>query len=281
MDLQFSICSWPAAYYMSQTYSWVKGMFYVKPMGLYFEVPPKKKHRKRSSKKRIMFMIRFEHVSRVEKKIANLIYPAIVVYGAKQDRDRYWFASFPNRKSSYNMIVHFWKEHLAMIQRGDSVSTPGTIISNNEYSDIVLHDSMSELDIWLSRWRFVSRPITEPILLGKDGIHHAYVFPIIYNRFIPDKVMAQYEGVLRISNEGLTILSNNQHKIFHYKLEDITEIRILNPYQMIIWKISEHGYTDVSYAIVSTRLVEIIKVLYFINSLKKIVSTGILAIYIT
>ncbi len=134
--------------------------------------------------------------------------------------------------------------------------------------DLSVADNMiTGLESWLGRWKLPEATLeTEPLeVIHSGNVPKIHEFHILYSLKTAkstgaNSMDASQNGVLRVSNEGVTIMQNQGEPVKHFKPRDISEIRVHSPWEVQIVQF-QIGQPDICYNIMSTKMPQALGIL--------------------
>ncbi|KAH3715398.1 synaptosomal-associated protein 47-like isoform X1 [Dreissena polymorpha] len=239
-----------------------------------------------------------DHVTDIRKATTGLFFGAIVV--TDRSKSETWISSLDDRESTYRMIVHFWKACLfsketdSKTSRGPQVQTKmgqkllsivhdsqetlskAAVQLNSQGGQIanmmdIMSDIHNDLDIserlvedvdsWLGRWQIPKQVENiNPVFVNKSDVPQVFEYEILFTKLEMNKANMKQVGSMRLSPDGVTILTNKNTNEYHFTWPNISKIEVVTPWEI---KVIRHqiGKADLVYSAVSANMVAILKVL--------------------
>ncbi|XP_069778242.1 synaptosomal-associated protein 47 isoform X2 [Narcine bancroftii] len=122
MNKDLCIHSWRGSYYLQSEKRWVYGKLSLTPSQLTF-----------TSDKHGLTLTSFKLscITGIKKETSSFIFSSLTVSVA--GGEKHWFSSLqPNRTAVFNVIEHFWREHLLSSERGEVEADPRSLSKGRE-----------------------------------------------------------------------------------------------------------------------------------------------------
>ncbi|XP_013383810.1 synaptosomal-associated protein 47-like [Lingula anatina] len=284
----FSIVKWPAAYWYKKKRRWIYGNFYMFHDCIIF-------HHEKQNKRLIQVQIPFDSIFQICKGSSMFVYAALII---AVKNDQHWFSALPNRDGAYVMLEHFWKERLASKKHDRKKGSKGKTQKGQEllkitadsektlqkaatqlhhqgeqldatmattfdiHADLdVTENIISGLESWLGKWSAsVNVPAEAHVVLSPGDIPKIQEYPVLFQKFSRKHENTWQQGVFEISPEGLIIKDQLNAIVQFYGVKDVSKVKVTTPWEIEISKFMT-GQPDVKYRIMSTKMVQILKVL--------------------
>ncbi|KAK3589032.1 hypothetical protein CHS0354_007980 [Potamilus streckersoni] len=244
-----------------------------------------------------ILIIPYDNLKDVKKATTGLVFGAIVV---STKTDKHWLSSFEDRESVYNALCHFWssklfrkegrngaafscesqtkmgKKLIGILQDSEKTLTNAANKLQHQGHQIdlaiaTMDDFQQDLDIadnlvtglekWLGPWKLPAEYTkVDPVIVSRADIPDVFEYEVLHTRLETGKVNTQNLGLLRIAKEGIILLTSKQKVVQYLKWGDVSKIRVVSPWEIMIIKYNI-GLADLVYAVVSSDMVAILKVL--------------------
>lgn len=287
----YPIRSWTLCYYVDKSRTWVYGDLSVHMNGVSFQSSV-------DTKPPLKFKLIFNDFTGVKKTTTGLIFSALVII--LSNGCKHWFSSIPDRESLYNCVHYFWKCSLLTSKKPDksqvgfanrtekgrqllsivhdtdktlrgaaeSLSIQGAQIDSAMGTMLDIHNDldvadglMSGLESWFGKWKMPKEyNYVEPVFVSKDDISEVLEYEILYTKLQVGKASMQNVGLLRVSKEGLFILTEKQKVVHKFKWSDISLVKVVTLWEIVVTRFLI-GEPDLSYSIISSGLRSLLKLL--------------------
>lgn len=287
----YPIRSWRLCYYEDKSRRWITGDLFVHMNGVAFESSF-------DTKPPLKFKLISNDFTEVKKTTTGLIFGALVI--VLSDGHKHWFSSIPDRESLYNCVHYFWKCSLLSSGKRDksqvgfanrtekgrqllsiahdtdqtlrgaaeSLSIQGAQIDSamgtmlDIHNDLDVADGLIDgLETWLGKWKMPKEyNYMEPVFVSKDDISEVLEYEILYTKLQVGKASMQNVGLLRVSKEGLIILTEKQKVVHKFKWSDISQVKVVTLWEIVVTRFLI-GEPDLSYSIISSGLRSLLKLL--------------------
>ncbi|ELU15463.1 hypothetical protein CAPTEDRAFT_121090 [Capitella teleta] len=280
------IAEWKCSYYDSSRKKWLSGILQLTKSRIRVLTPPPKRKAPADSSQAVYMTVALDNVTDIKKATSGYVFKCVVV----TSRDgQHWFSSLPVRDNVYNILNHFWRNRLmptpekrhsfpSNSKRGAEllrlaqdpeqslVEAGEMLMKQGEEMEYLVFEEKPQgvLASWFSKWRVPKEYLTEGIaFVNSKGIPIVHEFPVLFCRGettkIPEKVL-QTPGVLRVSKDGISILTEGQVPCHYFKPREVTVVKILTPWRILIANYRSNE-VDVSYIVTSSHMVKLIRVL--------------------
>ncbi|KAL3831840.1 hypothetical protein ACJMK2_023540 [Sinanodonta woodiana] len=280
-----NIREYSGSLYLVDTRKWIYGTLAFKSDVIIFDSENK------------ILIIPYGTLTDVKKTTTGLVFGAIVI---STKTDKHWLSSFEDRESVYNTLCHFWNSKLFRKEgRKGAVSSCGSqtkmgkkligILQDSEktlsnaantlqhqghqidlamatmddlHQDLDIADNLvTGLERWLGPWKLPAEYTkVDPVIVSRADIPDVFEFEVLHTRLETGKMTTQNLGLLRIAKEGIILLTSKQKVIQYLKWGDVSKIRVVSPWEIMIIKYNI-GLADLVYAVVSSDMVAVLKVL--------------------
>lgn len=262
--------------------------------------PPKKKNGEENSAPAVYMTLSLDNITDIRKANSGYVFKCVVVTAKESQhwfsslpvRDNvynvlthFWrnrFMPTPEKRHSFPSHTKRGAELLRLVQDPEqSLLEAGEMLIRQgeelDYSlgikfDMVENFSVgdkprSSLEEWFGKWRVPKEYLNEGIeFVNSKGIPIVHEFPILFYKgdcnLTPEKEakLVQTPGIARVSNKGISILTEGQVPCHHYAPKDVSVVKILTPWKIMIarYRIDEPA---ISYVITSSHMVKMIRVL--------------------
>lgn len=293
---QYPICKWEASYYNEDQREWLYGELLVSQTALRFVAPADAKLNK-SLTEAYLKLISYGVITEIKKLTSSFVYSCVTVFTGKQ---QHWFSSLPKRGNVFNVVMHFWRNTLIPEVKvtGGEIQKPTTlgqkmlqVAADSEktlqsageqlqiqgeqldHATGVMYDLHSDLDVaehlmsglesWMGRWKMPKQPIPiEPLeIINARAVPKVTEVSVIYSNSVARNEQTDVKnGSVRILKEGVTIIDDKGIPVFHYCPKDISLIKVISPWEIVISKY-QIGEPDITYIFISSNMMEIIQAL--------------------
>lgn len=261
-----NICEWAASLYDDRSRTWKFGTLGILASEICFTPIPSVGQTNNGT-----VSIPYVDVIDIKKSTTGLIFGAIFV--VTKDNKKIWFSSLPDRNGIHGALIHFWKAEL-FLQDGKSKASAkkgqtkmgqkllsivqdseDTLVKASEqfyhqgrqldhalntmddlHNDLdVAENLVEELESWLGRWRLPEQyQSIDPVFVDKSEIPDVYEYEVIFTKVETNRTNLRQVGSLRISKDGITIVNMKMKNEHHYRWADVSEIRVLTPWEIMI-----------------------------------------------
>lgn len=287
MDIR--ICEWTASMYCEKKRVWFYGSLSLLPEEIVFQPSDKSADTK-------VTRIQYSNICKVEKTRTGLVYGAI--YLLLSTNTKVWFSSLEDRVGVHEAIKHFWKSSLVgkentvkkkqvgktvMGQKllgivNDSQETLSTaavqlhgqgqqfdhMLTNmfDIHNDLdIAENVLEDIDSWFGRWRLPDEYVSiDPVIINKSDIPEFFEYEILLTKLEASKMNARRIGTVRLSKDGITLLNSQMRTEHHYRWADVSYVRVITPWEIVLTQ-NKIGSPDLSYSLVSTIMVAVIRLL--------------------
>lgn len=285
------ICKWTVSLYDDKTRKWNYGTLAIVAEDIVFKPNECGVHDNG-------LVIPFEDIIDVKKSTTGLVFGA--VYILTKTNKKIWFSSLSDRGDVYRALRHFWQSRLLfqkntgeikiakesqtkmgqkllgiVTESEKSLSTAavqlhsqGRQLDNAAVTMLDLHNDLDvaerlvdDIDSWFGRWRLPDQYQTiDPVIVNKTDIPDIFEYEVLLTKLETNRVNRRQVGNLRISKDGLTILNEKMRTEFHFRWTDVSQIRVVTPWEMMVLQY-QIGKPDLVYSLVSANMVAILRLL--------------------
>ena len=283
------VCQWSVSLYEEKARKWNFGTISMKPYGIEFLSDSEEK---KASERTVIL---FEDVIDVKKATTGLVFGA--VYVVTKENKKIWFSSLMDRNGFHGTLTHFWKARLfqrgdegslcsgggrktklgqtlvgivqdsqdTLSQAAVQLHGQGRQIDSSLWAMSELHNDLdvaerfvTDLESWVGRWRLPKQYSSAgPVVVNKCDIPEVFETEIVYNKFETGKANPRIVGLLRLCRDGLYIMSQKQTLIHHFKWADVSKIRVVTPYEVMVIQY-QLGKPDLVYGFVCADMMAIL-----------------------
>ena len=286
---EVTICQWSVSLYDEKARKWNFGTLNMTADGIEFLSDDEK-----NTSERIMIL--FEDLIDIKKATTGLVFGAVYVvtrenkkiwFSSLMDRNgfygtlnHFWKAQlFSKRGDKGNLesgggrktklgqtlvgLVHDCQDTLstAAVQ----LNAQGRQIDSSLWTMSELHNDLdvaerfvTDLESWVGRWRLPKQySSVDPVVVNQCDIPQVFETEIVYNKLETGKANPRIVGLLRLSRDGLYIMSQKQTLIHHFKWSDVSKIRVVTPYEVMVIQY-QFGKPDLVYGLVCANMMAIL-----------------------
>jgi synaptosomal-associated protein 47 len=281
------IAEWKCSYYDISRKKWLSGILQLTKSRIRVLMTPNKKSLPAESSQAAVYLsLALDNITDIRKATSGYVFKCVVVTA----RDgQHWFSSLPVRDNVFNTLNHFWRNRLmptpekrhsfpcnskrgaellrlaqdpeqSLLEAGEMLMRQG-----EELEYLVFEEKpQSPLAAWFSRWRVPKEYLVEDIeFTNAKGVPIVHEFPILFCRGettkTPEKVPLT-PGILRVSKDGISILTEGQVPCHLFKPKEVTAVKIVTPWRIVIADYRSNA-SEISYIITSSHMVRLICVL--------------------
>ena len=286
------ISQWALCLYDDKTRKWIHGVLDLKADRVEF-IPADSK----VSNNKGMLPIPFEDWIDIKKSTTGLVFGA--VYIVTKENKKLWFSSIQDRDGFYGSLRHFWKAQLLQGKEQKSISDgqgkttilgqklvgivrdsqdtlsqaavqlneQGRQIDSSLWTMSDLHNDLDvaenlvkTLETWTGRWRLPKQyNVVDPVLVNQCDIPEMFETEVVHSKVDPGKANPRNIGPLRLCSDGVFIMSLKQTLVHHFKWSDVSKIRVITPYEIMIIQYNL-GKPDLAYSVVSANMNAILRI---------------------
>ena len=287
------VCQWSVSLYDEKKRKWNFGVVSMTPDGIDFLPDGEEKN----TSKRIM--IPFEGVIDIKKATTGLVFGAVYIvtkdnkkiwFSSLMDRNgfhgtlcHFWKARLFQKRSDEESLgsgggrkTKLGQTLVGIVQDSqDTLSkaavqlhAQGRQIDSSLWAMSELHNDLdiaerlvTDLESWVGRWRLPKQyDSTDPVVVNKCDIPEVFETEIVYHKLETGKANPRIVGLLRLSRDGLYIMSQKQALIHHFKWGDVSKMRVVTPYEVMIIQY-QLGKPDLVYGFVCADMIAILKLM--------------------
>lgn len=285
------ICNWTVSLYNDKKRKWMYGVLNLRADEVEFSPSDKK-----SSPNGSDVMIPLEDWIDIKKATTGMVFGA--VYIVTKDNKKHWFSSLEDREGFYGTLNHFWKAQLfqkkdqtrsasgvgrktklgetlvGLVQDSQETLSGAAVQLHSQGRQIdsslwTMSDLHNDLDVaerlvkdvesWVGRWRLPKQYNTvDPVVVNKCDIPEVFETEVVYSKLEVGKSNPRVVGLLRMCRDGVYILSQKQSLIHHFRWSDVSKIRVVTPYEMMIVQYCL-GKADLVYCVVCANMMAILR----------------------
>lgn len=289
---EVAICNWQASLYDKKTGKWIYGCALILPDKIMFT----KNSDGRSDE--YVLSVLFEDIIEVKKATTGLIFGAICILTKQNDstwmssfsnRDEvyvalhhFWKSQLVNGSSRGGTGSNPVQEQTQMGQKllkivrdsEDALSkasiqlfNQGHQISNsinsmdNIHNDLDIAEHLAEdLQSWLGRWTIPKQyTYIDPVFVNKSDVPEIFDFEVLFTKLELAKVSNKQLGTLRLSKDGLKIVTMKMKTEHFFKWSDVSQIKVISPWEIMI--IQTFTKPEVTYGLISANMMAALKIL--------------------
>ncbi|GFV39413.1 synaptosomal-associated protein 47 [Trichonephila clavipes] len=289
MSAELPVFEDTASYYDSSNKKWSPGIFTLRENYFQFQ----------SNDNRRTLRIPLSTICGLEKRQSSFIYAAIVITIGSE---KYWFASFSNRDTVYNLLELFWRESLlsktyktspprqnvgatplgkeliGILHESESnlVNAANALVHQGrqlQESQMVIEDINTDLNVaekFLKSFNFiryfmnvkVSEPKAEEKTVQEDGQQKHFKVTFTFSKASND---SWEKGTLIISDE-IVLLDERHNRIAVINKEGLEKIQITTPWEFCL--VYSAGWDSKNCYIMCPQLSRLLKFLNCVSSFK-------------
>ncbi|KAH9524531.1 hypothetical protein Btru_027100 [Bulinus truncatus] len=161
-------------------------------------------------------------------------------------------------RSIYDSQATLQKGAVSLVEQGSQLRN-GAVKIEEIHEDLSVAERIAKgIDSWLGRWNLPPAVKTEELILVRDNdIPDVWDIEVLCTKILGSKYGCQNINVFRTSADGLTILDMKQKILQHFKWSDVSFIKVVSPWEVIVTQ-SFIGQPDLSYGIISSTLPRIL-----------------------
>lgn len=285
------ICNWSVSLYNDKKRKWMYGVLNLKADMVEFSPSDKK-----SSPNDSGAVIPLEDWIDIKKATTGMVFGA--VYIVTKENKKHWFSSLEDREGFYGTLNHFWKAQLfqkkdqtrsvsdagrktklgktlvGLVQDSQEtlsgaavqLQSQGRQIDSSLWTMSDLHNDLDvaerlikDVESWVGRWRLPKQYNTiDPVVVNKCDIPEVFEIEVVYCKLEVGKSNPRVVGLLRMCRDGVYILSQKQSLIHHFRWYDVSKIRLVTPYEMMIVQY-RLGLADLVYCVVCANMMAVLR----------------------
>lgn len=120
---------------------------------------------------------------------------------------------------------------------------------------------VKDLESWVGRWRLPKQyNAVDPVIVNMCDIPEIFETEVVYSKLETGKANPRLVGFLRMCREGLYIMSERQALVHHYRWSDVSKIRVVTPYDIMVIQY-QLGKPDLVYGLVCANMIAILQLI--------------------
>lgn len=286
------VCQWSVSLYDEKARKWNFGTISMKPDQIEFLSDSEGKTSER-------MVIQFEDVIDIKKATTGLVFGAVYVvtkenkkiwFSSLMDRNgfhgtlsHFWKARLFQRRGDEGSLVlgggrktRLGQTLVGIVQDSQDTLSKAAVqlhgqgrqIDSSLWAMSELHNDLdiaerlvTDLESWVGRWRLPKQySSADPVVVNKCDIPEVFETEIVYNKLETGKANPKIVGLLRLCRDGLYIMSQRQTLIHHFKWADVSKIRVVMPYEVMVIQY-QLGKPDLVYGFVCADMIAILKLI--------------------
>lgn len=285
------ICQWAVSLYDEKKRKWIYGLLTLRADEAEFSPTDDKIGRGAG------VVIHFEDWIDIKKATTGLVFGAVYIvtkdskkhwFSSLDDRDgfygtlnHFWKAQLFHKKdkkggsqSGTGRQTNLGQKLVGLVQDSQDTLSEAAVQLNSQGRQIdsslwTMSDLHNDLDVaerfvkdiesWVGRWRLPKQYSTiDPVVVNKCDIPEMFEIEIVHSKLETGKSNPRVVGLLRMCRDGVYILSQRQALVHHFRWSDVSKIRVVTPYEIMIIQYLL-GKPDLVYDVVCAEMMAILR----------------------
>ncbi|XP_055868886.1 synaptosomal-associated protein 47-like isoform X2 [Biomphalaria glabrata] len=157
-------------------------------------------------------------------------------------------------QSVYDSQATLQKGAVSLVEQGHQLRN-AAVKMEEIHEDLTVAERITKgINSWLGRWKLPPTVKADELILVRDNdIPDVWDIEALCSKIIGCRHENQNINVFRISGDGLSIIDMKQKLLHHFKLSDISCIKVVSPWEIFVTQ-SFIGQPDLSFNVISSSL---------------------------